>query len=62
MEHRMILATADLSVIHKAVIARRREDAGVAQEEEHPHRKRERGASSASPGPNSEPQVQDSAS
>ena len=53
MEHRMILATADLSKIYKVVVARRKH-ATVAQVEERIFRTDEVGASIASAGSNFE--------
>ncbi len=35
MTHKMILATADLQVIYKVVVAKKKVDAGVAQVAEH---------------------------
>ena len=52
MEHRMILATADLSKIYKVVVARRKH-ATVAQVEEQPIRTRQVGVSITSGSSNS---------
>jgi hypothetical protein len=48
MTHKMILATADLSQIHKVVVARKKVDASEVQQDERRTRKAEEDGSSPS--------------
>lgn len=48
MTHRMILMSHDFKEVKAMVIAKRKDDAGIAQAAEHAPRKREDGTSSVS--------------